>query len=211
MKQSAAVELPDLDTIRDYLRRQKISQLSLEQSSGVPQSVISRILNGEIKDPSYSTIRKLLLTMKNPKNPKTRGNTNDSQIINELTIRTAEELMSKKIISVKPHNKLIDVWKVMKANNFSQIPVFDDRNRSIGSISESFLAAYVSSQYEMERRIDELETEDSFPMVGKNTTASTVADILKTKQAVLVVERGKAIGIITKHDLIDKRSSSELR
>lgn len=36
------------------------------------------------------------------------------------------------------------------------------------------------------------------------TGISTIADILKTKQAILVVEKGKAIGIITKHDIIEK-------
>ena len=75
----------------------------------------------------------------------------------------------------------------------------------IGSVSESFLATYVTSEYGLERRIDEVEVEDTFPMVGRNTAASTVADILKTKQAVLVVEKGKDIGIITRHDVIEKR------
>ena len=41
-------------------------------------------------------------------------------------------------------------------------------------------------------------------MVGTNTAASTVVDILKTKQAVLVVEKGRAIGIVTRHDVIEK-------
>jgi len=54
------------------------------------------------------------------------------------------------------------------------------------------------------RRIDEPEVEDIFPMVGRNPTASTVADMLKTKQAVLVVEKDRAIGIITRHDVIEK-------
>jgi predicted transcriptional regulator len=61
------------------------------------------------------------------------------------------------------------------------------------SISESFLATYVTLEYGLDRRIDEVEVEDTFPMVGRNTAASTMADILKTKQAVLVVEKGKAI------------------
>ena len=56
----------------------------------------------------------------------------------------------------------------------------------------------------MKRGKDEFEVEDTFPMVGRNTAASTVADILKMKQAVLVVEKGKAIGIITRHDVIEK-------
>jgi len=56
----------------------------------------------------------------------------------------------------------------------------------------------------LDRRIDEVEVEDTFPMVGRNTAASTVADILKTKQAVLVVEKGRAIGIVTRHDVIEK-------
>jgi predicted transcriptional regulator len=204
MKQPKILELPDLDTIKENIRRQKISQMSLAQCSGVPQSVISRIMNGDIKDPSYSTIRKLLIAIKQQMiDPQSSISNNNSQTTG-LT-RTAEELMSKEIVWVKPHVKLADAWKIMKEKSFSQIPVFDERNRAIGSISESLLASKISSQYEMERRIDELDIEDSFPMVGRNTTASTVTDILKTKPAVLVVEKGKAIGIITKHDLIEKR------
>jgi predicted transcriptional regulator len=72
------------------------------------------------------------------------------------------------------------------------------------SISESFLASYATLEYGLDRRIDEVEVEDTFPMVGRNTAASTVGDILKTKQAVLVVEKGRAIGIITRHDVIEK-------
>jgi cystathionine beta-synthase len=187
-------DLPELDTIKKQLKRQKISQLALAKASGVPQSVISRIRNGAIKDPSYGTLRKLLLAIDRPKN----GSENQE-------LRTAEQLMSRKIVYVKPHNKLVDAWEIMKARNFSQIPVFDERDRAIGSVSESFLATYVTLEYGLDRRIDEVEVEDTFPMVGRNTAASTVADILKTKQAVLVVEQGKAIGIITRHDVIEKR------
>ena len=42
-------------------------------------------------------------------------------------------------------------------------------------------------------------------MVDRKTKASTILDILKTKRAILVVEKAKAIVIITKHDLIEKR------
>ena len=194
MKQQT--DLPELDTIKKQLKRQKISQLALAKASGVPQSVISRISNGAIKDPSYSTLRKLLLAIDRLKDGK-EGFENQE-------LRTAEQLMSRKIVYVKPHNKLADAWEIMKARNFSQIPVFDDRDRAIGSVSESFLATHVALEYGLDRRIDEVEVEDTFPMVGRNTAASTVADILKTKQAVLVVEKGRAIGIITRHDVIEK-------
>jgi predicted transcriptional regulator len=188
-------DLPELDTIKRHLKQQKISQLALAKASGVPQSVISRISNGAIKGPSYDNIRKLVLAVNLSRNGKSE--------FQKQEMRIAEQLMSKKIISVKPQNKLVDVWQIMKARNFSQIPVFDERDRAIGSVSESFLAQHASEE-EMTRRLDELEIEDTFPLIGKNTAASTVADILKTKQAVLVVERGKAIGIITRHDVIEK-------
>ena len=88
-------------------------------------------------------------------------------------------------------NKLVDAWEIMKARNFSQIPVFDERDRAIGSVSESFLATYVATEYGLDRRIDEVEVEDTFPLVGRNTAASTVADILKTKQAVWLSKRAE--------------------
>jgi predicted transcriptional regulator len=73
------------------------------------------------------------------------------------------------------------------------------------SLSKSFLVSHVSLEYGLDRRTDKVEVEDTFSMVGRNTAASTVADILKTKQAVLVVEKGRSIGIITRHDVIEKR------
>lgn len=79
-----------------------------------------------------------------------------------------------------------------------------ERKRAVGSLSESFLASYATSEYGLERRIDEVAVEDTFPMVGRNTAGSTIADILKTKQAVLVVERGRTIGIFTRHDVIER-------
>ena len=185
--------LPELSVILRSLRQQEKSQASLSRISGVPQSVISRIISGSIKDPSYDTIRKIVQAVEGVP-------IRDASRPNEMT---AQDLMNKRVVSAWPADKLADAWEIMKKENFSQLPVIDQRDRPMGSISESFVFQH-NSQYDRERRLDDLNIEDSFPAVGKNTSSLTIADILKTRQAVLVVERSKVIGIITRHDIIEK-------
>jgi predicted transcriptional regulator len=185
--------LPELNVLLRSLRQQKKSQADLARVSGVPQSVISRIMSGGIKDPSYKTMRKILLAAEVVL-------IHDASGLKEMT---AQHLMNNKVVSAWPDDKLCDAWEIMKKGNFSQLPVIDQRDRPMGSISESFVFQH-NSQYDLERRLDDLEIEDAFPTVGKNTSLSTVADILKTRQAILVVERGKVNGIITRHDVIEK-------
>jgi predicted transcriptional regulator len=185
--------LPEISEIRRNLKSLKVSQVALAKHSGVPQSVISRIMSGEIKDPSYMTVRKLFTALDRLKLMQTGQE--------ELT---AAKMMSDKIFSVRSYQRLKDAWSIMKAHDFSQIPVLDESNRVVGSISESFLALH-ATEYDMEKRIDDFDIEDPFPMVGKNTTMSMLVDILRTSRAVLVVEKGKAVGIITRYDLIERR------
>lgn len=194
-----ATQLPDITAIRNNLKNlkiQKVSQKTLEKYSGVKQSVISRIQKGEIQDPSYNTIRKLLIAFN-------QLGFNQASKRAELT---AKMIMNKNVVSVRPYNRLKEAWAIMNDKNFSQIPVIDERNRVVGSISESFLALHPTS-HDMDKRIDEIDIEDPFPMVGKNELLSILAPIIISRKAVLVVEKTRAIGIITEHDIIEKTAS----
>jgi predicted transcriptional regulator len=44
--------------------------------------------------------------------------------------------------------------------------------------------------------------EDSFPAVSPGVSISVVSHILEGNPAVLVVEKGKVVGVVTKHDVM---------
>src|SRR5919198_5808074 len=125
------LNLPDLDSVKHELKGSMTSQLALARLSGVSQSVISRITEGKIRDPSYSTVVKLLYALNRLNNP--HGNI----IIQNRKSKTAKDIMNKNVVSVKRNDTLEHVWNIMKSRGYSQIPVVDDRNRMIGSISEA--------------------------------------------------------------------------
>ncbi|VVB88582.1 CBS domain protein [uncultured archaeon] len=43
---------------------------------------------------------------------------------------------------------------------------------------------------------------ESFPTVSPNTDANTVSRLLEKNPAVLVLEKGKVVGMVTKHDIM---------
>jgi predicted transcriptional regulator len=51
------------------------------------------------------------------------------------------------------------------------------------------------------RDIEEI-MEDPFPTIGKDTDVDTVYHLLEHAPAVLVVDRGKPVGIVTKADIL---------
>jgi len=190
-------DIPDLANLRSELKSNMISQLALSKMSGVSQSVISRIIDGKIRDPSYGTVVKLLHALN-------LLNNYDGIVKHQDNSKTAKDVMSKRVASVKPHDTLQNAWEIMKHRNFSQIPVIDGRGRVIGSVTEALLAEY---DQQLDHVINETLYDDPFPAVGENAELITVANILKTTQAVLVVKRGKVLGIITRYDLIEKRTT----
>ena len=42
----------------------------------------------------------------------------------------------------------------------------------------------------------------SFPTVSKDTIVSTVSHLLEQSPAVMVVEQGKVVGVVTQHDVM---------
>jgi predicted transcriptional regulator len=42
----------------------------------------------------------------------------------------------------------------------------------------------------------------SFPTVSRDTVVSTISHLLKQSPAVMVVEQGKVVGVVTQHDVM---------
>ena len=173
-----------MSEIKEIRKKFGLTQSELAKISGVSQSLIAKIEAGRI-DPTYSKIRKIFETIES---------------IGKKHELKAEEIMTKKIIHVRPQDDIKEAIKKMKRSNISQMPVIED-NKSLGSVSESTILEAILNK--KSNKIKDI-MDDSAPIVSKNTTITLVSNLLKFYPMVLVSENGELKGIITKSDLLSR-------
>ena len=175
-------ELRDLRSIR---KRFSITQVDLARKSGVSQSLIAKIESGRL-DPTYTKAQKILAALESLTSGK------------ELK---ASEIMNKKLLSVKLTDDIKDAIRLMKKYEISQLPVMEG-NDVIGTVSEAaILDALISEKRSY--KLSEIMKEAP-PIISPNTNVSIISNLLKYSPLLIVAERGKIKGLITKSDLIRK-------
>ena len=111
------MELQNLKKMRTALG---LTQHQFAKNAGVSQSLIAKIEAGRV-DPTYSKVKQIEEALR---------------LLSSKKEMPLEEIMTKKIITVKPSEKAAEVIKIMNSKNISQIPVMDGEN-VIGLVSES--------------------------------------------------------------------------
>lgn len=180
--------LPPLDWIRKRRVSLGLTQGELARLAGVSQSLIAKIEGGKA-DPSYSNAKSIFEAL-------------DSLQAGEE--KKAEELMLSPVFYAKISEPIGKTLSLMREKGVSQLPVLDG-GLVVGTISESAVLSLIEKGCRMEdiRRTPVREAmEPALPQVGRNTRYSSVIQLLKESPAILVVEKGKILGIITKADLV---------
>lgn len=165
-----------------------LTQIQLAELAGVTQAYIAKIEAGTA-DPRVSTFEKILKALEKA--------THEKRI-------TAKQIMAAPIIAVRPDDKIEKAVRLMESYNVSQLPVLDG-TAQVGSISEAALMHKISTGEDMFRlvrsSVQEM-MEDPFPTIGKDTDADMVYHLLEHTSAILVIDRGKPVGIVTKADIL---------
>jgi predicted transcriptional regulator len=181
-------ELPTGDDLKKLRQKLELTQSELARRAGVSQSLIARIEAGDI-DPRLSTMRKILGVLRDAK--VTRG-------------LCAGDIMKSPVVHVTPRETIAHATRLMKENGISQLPVLEN-GVQIGSISEAGLVSEVTSEKDLAKISMKPVMEimnDGFPTVSKSLGVTTVSRFVEANPAVLVVDMGKVVGIITKADII---------
>jgi predicted transcriptional regulator len=157
-------------------------------SQGFSQSLIARIEKGSV-DPRASTLRKILEALK------------DGEMGKRIT---AKELMRTPVITVSADDPLTKASRLMEEHSISQIPVV--RNGvQVGSISEASVIHEMTSGKNPSNfkstKVKEIMG-DGFPVVTSNTDVETLSRLVEFNPCVLIVEKEKLKGIITKSDVL---------
>jgi predicted transcriptional regulator len=168
----------------DYIRKLRIekglSQTELARLAGISQAHVAKIENERV-DPRLSTLNKILLFLSKRE-----------------SITKCSDIMSR-LMSVNPETPVKKVITIMRSSGFSQVPVLEN-GRQIGIVSETTLL------HNMDKNLDNLEAKDiidkPFPVVDSEDTTYILPPLLDIHSAVLVSERGRIRGIITKSDLL---------
>ena len=161
-----------------------LTQSELAKQSGVSQSLIAKIEAGNI-DPTYSKVRKIFEFL-------------DS--LREKQELKASEVMKSSIICLKPSASVQDAVSKMKKHNISQMPVITGQ-KCVGIVSESII---LNSMLEKKAKTVEGIMGEAPPVVSKSTSINVVSELLRSIPLVMIAEKGKLLGVVTKSDILGK-------
>ncbi len=109
-----------------------------------------------------------------------------------------------KLLTVKENETIADVCNTLNKYGISQIPVVNEKNEFVGSISDNQLFSCLLNQAEIKDHPISSIMQASFPMVAANASIEEVSKLItKENSAVLVMDMGGNTHIITKYDIID--------
>jgi predicted transcriptional regulator len=167
--------------IRDMREEQKLSQTELASLAGVSQAHVAKIESGKV-DPRLSTINRILAVLEKAKKSA-----------------TCKSIMTKNIVKASPDEPVIRLISTMKKMGISQIPVFI-RGRVVGSVHEGTIIHNAHRNLKALRVADIID--EPFPQVSSSDPVDILPALLDFHPAVLVTEKGKVCGIITKSDML---------
>jgi predicted transcriptional regulator len=165
-------------------RRLGLTQSQLARAAGFSQSFVAKVEYGEI-DPGYSKAVKLFETLEGYGREK------------ELNARA---VMSKRIVSVTPGSSLKEAVRKFREHDISQMPVFEG-GHAVGVVSENdVLAAMVEGKHAA--AVKEV-MEDAPPTVSPEASIKAVSSLLRFCPLVVVAQRGKIVGVVSRADLLE--------
>lgn len=181
------MSLPTPEELRRMRLMAGLTQKELAERAGVSQSLIARIEAGTV-DPRLSTLRKILKALM----PSIGG-------------LKAEQVMHSPVIWVEANEPVRNAVELMEKYGISQIPVLKEGN-VVGTIHESTLLRHFLKTKNpaslFNKPVYEI-MDEALPIVSPSTSISDILALLSgDKPAVLVMNGGKLLGIITKIDVI---------
>ena len=180
--------IPDLEEIKKIRQKLAISQKELGMKLKIPQSTISRIENKDM-DPPYSKVKRIFEFLEKERMQKKSSD------------KIAEDIMTKKIISIHSNSIIKDAIDLMNQHDLSQIPILD-KNQNLGSLTAKKIQKYIADNPDL-KSVNVLDLKElPFPEVEKNWSIKAISNLLSSYPAVLVKEYNKHVGIITDADFL---------
>lgn len=176
--------ITDLHEIKLLRKKLGLTQGELAKYATVSQSLIAKIESDSI-DPTFTNAQKIFAALHS---------------LSEKEEKKASALMNKNLIYLESENSLKDAIQKMKKYGISQLPVLEQK-KAVGLISESAILDAIMNNKSADTAIQEVMNEAP-PTIDTNASVHVVSHLLKFYPLILVAEKGKLLGLITKADLL---------
>jgi predicted transcriptional regulator len=187
-----------MDSIAEIRKRRLslgISLGELARAIGRSDATLSRIERGKIR-PSYQLVQQILAFLEEK----------EGRAAPHLTAR---DLLNPGLVTVDGSASVADAARLMERGGFSQLPVLEE-GRVTGAVSETALLRALGTSEGRRARVRDVQ-EGAYPVLDGTFPAELLATLLTRYSAVLVAERGKLKGIVTRTDLIRGLRGTPLR
>jgi predicted transcriptional regulator len=178
----------EINEIKDIRKKLGLTQGQLAAKAGVSQSLIAKMEAGTL-DPTYTNAKKIF---------------NALDELSKHQELKASEIMNKKMVDVAPSEDVRSAIKKINKYEISQIPVIDNGN-VVGLVSETTIIAKMANEKDPHKVLDLKVTDvmqENPPIIAPTTGISVVQSLLKIYPVILVSEKGKIEGLITKSDML---------
>jgi predicted transcriptional regulator len=170
----------ELSEIKRLRQKAGMSQTELARRAGVSQAHIAKIESGKV-DPRFSTVERIMRCLKEEKDQCSRH-------------------MTQTIYGVQTDDSVASAAELMEKKGVSQLVVFQEE-AIVGLLTEEDLLRFEGDSHDTSA--EEIMS-DPPPTVSRHTSSDTVRELLLEFPAVVVVDRDRAVGILTKSDLIKR-------
>ncbi len=188
-----SLDVPIGEELKKLRRAAGLTQRELAKLAGVSQSLIARIESGTV-DPRASTLRRILKAIQSVER--------DWKVVN---------VMHSPVITLELSEPVRKAVEVMEKEGISQIPVVRD-GKVVGCVHEASLLKALRRSRDpkalLEMSVEEV-MEEALPMLSPSSSVDEAYSLLLSgKPAVLVVDGGQVVGIVTKIDVVAKMAKS---
>ncbi|MDW8027107.1 MAG: CBS domain-containing protein [Armatimonadota bacterium] len=118
-----------------------------------------------------------------------------------MPAKTAKEIMTTKVVTVKPSTSVEDAARLLVRRKISGVPVVDEKDKTklVGILTEADLISAPSGA----KTVSEV-MKKRVVSVSPNTSVDEIAEILVKKKIkrVPVVDEGKLVGIVSRIDVL---------
>ena len=181
------LHMPIPAEVRALRKKLGLTQATVAKSAGVSQPLIARIENGTV-DPRCSTYGAVL----------------DALNRAERKGVMLKEVMTAPVAAVKATDTVAMAIRAMREKEISQLPVLA-KGISVGSLSDRLIVHALSEATDADAlaktQVGQIMGAP-FPMAGPETSVEQAYRLLEDQPAILVVDRGKVIGIVSQADLL---------
>ncbi|MEK6867346.1 MAG: CBS domain-containing protein [Nanoarchaeota archaeon] len=175
----------ELQEIKHLRKNLDLTQAELAKYANVSQSLIAKIESNSI-DPTFTNAQKIFAAL---------------QSLSEKEEQKAASVMNKNLIFLEPSDSLKVAIQRMKKHSISQLPVIENK-KAVGFISETAILDAIINNKSSDTAITEIMSEAP-PTIDTNASIKVISHLLKFYSLILVAEKGKLLGLITKSDMLE--------